>query len=550
VSTLTGTGSLVKLSLRRDRIMIVIWLYALTAFVAATVYGFKKLYPTSLGIAGFASSASHNPALLSLYGPLFGDSLGTLTAWRDAAVGSTLMAVMSIFIVIRHTRADEESGRLELIGSAPVGRHAALASAVIVAIYANIAIFVLMSVAAIALGLPAAGSIALAGGMAGSGLVFTGVAAVTAQLTESARAARGLAFVVVGVTFLLRAVGDSASATGPRWLSWLSPMGWAELNRAFGVTSHICLVVAPGSCPPNAGPRWWVLALPVLTFVVVAVIAALLADRRDYAAGLLPQRPGPARAGGTLRSPYGLAWRLQRATVLSWAGAGLVYGVVLGSSAKGIGGLLNTPELKKIVARMGGQAGLSNAYLAAILGLCGLLATGFAISSVLRLRAEETDERADSVLATGTGRVSWGSSHVAIALGGTVLIMLMTGLGAGLGYTYRAGGGGAEIGRLVLAGLAQVPAALVLGGLAVALFGLVPKASAAASWSVLGAAVLMALVGATLQLSHWVMDVSPFTHAPKLPGGAVSAAPLLWLSAIAVVLAAVGLIGLRTRDIE
>ncbi len=386
--------------------------------------------------------------------------------------------------------------------------------------------------------------------MAGSGLVFTAVAAVAAQLTESARAARGLAFVVVGVTFLLRAVGDSASATGPRWLTWLSPMGWAELNRAFAVESHMCLVVARGSCPPVVGPRWWVLALPVLTFVVVAVVAALLADRRDYAAGLLPQRPGPARAGGTLRTPLGLAWRLQRATVLSWAGAGLVYGVVLGSSAKGIGGLLNTPELKKIVARMGGQEGLSNAYLAAILGLCGLLAAGFAISSVLRLRAEETDERADSVLATGTGRVSWGSSHVVIALGGTVLIMLMTGLGAGLGYTYRAGGGGAEIGRLVLAGLAQVPVALVLGGLAVALFGLAPRASAATSWSVLGAAVLMALVGATLQLSHWVMDISPFTHAPKLPGGAVSAAPLLWLSAIAVVLAAAGLIGLRARDIE
>jgi ABC-2 type transport system permease protein len=61
--------------------------------------------------------------------------------------------------------------------------------------------------------------------------------------------------------------------------------------------------------------------------------------------------------------------------------------------------------------------------------------------------------------------------------------------------------------------------------------------------------VAIALFGQVLQLSHWVMDISPFTHAPRLPGGTVSAAPLVWLCLAALALAAAGLAGLRRRDV-
>jgi ABC-2 type transport system permease protein len=532
MNTLTGTGALIKLAARRDRAMIVVWLYAITALVAGTVYGFKKAYPTPAIRELFITTAAHNPALLSLYGQLYGNSLGTLTAWRDSSIGAVGAAIMSIFIVVRHTRGDEESGRLELVGSAPVGRHAALASALVLACGANIVLGVLASAAAIALGLPAAGSIALAGGIAGGGLAFTAVAGVTAQLAQTARSARGLAFGVLGAVYLLRAVGDSAGPTGPRWLSWLSPIGWAELNQAFGQTI-----------------RWWVLALPVVSAIVIGIMAALLAAGRDYAAGFLPQRPGPARGSGALGTPVALAWKLQGGTMISWVAGALIYGAVVGSAAKGIGGLLSSSSVRQMMGRLGGHNGLSNAFLAAILSFSGLIAAGFAVSAVLRLRSEETEYRADPVLATSVNRIAWGLSHLIMCLVGTIAILLTVGLGMGLGYTYRAGGGGAEIGRLVAAGLAQAPAALVIGGIAAALFGLAPRASVAGSWSVLGVAVLMLFLGATLQLSHWVLDVSPFSHVPKLPGGTASAAPMLWLCLIALGLGVASLVGLRRRDI-
>jgi ABC-2 type transport system permease protein len=531
MTTLTGTGALTRLALRRDRIMLVIWIYALTAFVAATVYGFAKLYPTAAGRIGFITAAGRNPALLSFYGPLYGTSLGSLTAWRDAAFASLGLGLLSIFLVVRHTRADEESGRLELIGSAVVGRHSALVSSMLTACVANVAVGTLMAVAAIALGLPVAGTLAMVAGTVGCGLVFVGVAAIAAQVGSTGRSARGLAIGVLGAVFLLRAVGDSAGQGGPRWLSWLSPIGWAELIRAFGSV------------------RWWVLMLPLVTAVILATAGALLAARRDYAAGMLPQRPGPPGAARWMSSPLALAWRQHRPTLLAWTLGGLVYGTVVGAAAKGIGGLLSSSSVRNVMARLGGQTAITNAYLAAILSLSGLIAAGYVVSAVLRLRSEEAGGLADPVLATRASRMAWGLSHVLIAALGTILILTVIGFGAGLGYGYRSGGGGAEIARLVGAALAQAPAALVLGGLAVALFGLAPRVSTGVSWSALGVAVLMLFLGAILRLSHWLLDISPFQHSPKLPGGTVTAAPLAWLCGIALALACAGLIGLRQRDI-
>ncbi len=531
LTTLAGTSALTKLALRRDRIMLVIWIYAFAALAGASAYGFKKLYPTAAGREQFVATSNHSAALLSIYGPFYGSSLGSFTAWRDTVLCGLFAGIMSTFLVVRHSRADEESGRLELVGSAAVGRHAALVASMLVAGLANLVVLVVLAAVPIALGLPAVGSIAFGAGVACCGLVFTGVAAVTAQVGQTARSARGLAIGVVLAAFLLRAVGDSVGAGGPRWLHWLSPIGWAQLIRAFGMI------------------RWWVLALPLAAAVLAGFAAALLAVRRDYDSGLLATRAGRPAARASLRSPLALAWRLQRATVLAWVLGALVYGVGVGSAAKGINGLLGSAQVRKVVARMGGQAGLTNAYLAALISLTGLAVAGFAIASVLRLRTEETEQRADPVLTTRASRVSWALSHLLIAAAGAVVILAVAGIGIGLGHGATAGSLGAEVGRMAGAAVAQAPAVLAVAAVAAALFGLAPRVSVAASWSALGVTVLILFLGETLQLSHWVLDISPFTHSPKLPGGVVSAAPLTWLCGIALALGAAGLIGLRQRDI-
>ena len=232
-SALAGTGALARLAFRRDRIMLPAWVYVITAAIASNSYSLNKLYPTAAARADLAASGGRNPALVFLYGRLWGDSLGAVSAWRYGVWAAIFAALMSIFLVVRHTRADEEAGRLELVGSAAVGRLAALTAALLVALTANAVLAVLLAVVLVVLGLPVAGSVAFALAITTCGLAFAAIAALAAQLAASARAARGIALGMLGAAYLLRAVGDASGAGGISWLTWLSPLGWTEFVRRF-----------------------------------------------------------------------------------------------------------------------------------------------------------------------------------------------------------------------------------------------------------------------------------------------------------------------------
>jgi len=530
---LANTGALARLAFRRDRIMLPAWVYVITAAIASNSYSLNKLYPTAADRAQLAASGGRNPALVFLYGRLWGDSLGAVSAWRYGVWAAIFAALMSVFLVIRHTRADEEAGRLELVGSAAVGRLAALTAGLLVALAANVVLAVLLGVVLVVLGLPVAGSVAFALAITTCGLAFAAIAALAAQLAAGARAARGIAIGVLGAAYLLRAVGDASGAGGVSWLTWLSPLGWTEMLR------------------PYTEDRWWVLALPLALTAAATAGAYVLVVLRDHGAGLLPDRPGSATASVWLRSSFGLAWRLQRGTLYGWAAGFAFTFAASGAAAKGIGSLLGgSSQLRNAFTRLGGQAGITDAYLAAIMSLAGLAAAAYATSAVLRLRAEETGGQAEPLLATAIGRTRWGLSHIAVAVVGTAVLLAVAGVAAGLGYGLRTGSAGPEVARLLGAGMAQLPASLAVAGVAVVLFGLLPRASVAGAWTVVGVLVLIALFGQVLQLSQPILDVSPFTHVPKLPGAAVTAGPLLWLSLAVLALVATGLAALRRRDIS
>ncbi|HUA28395.1 MAG TPA: ABC transporter permease [Streptosporangiaceae bacterium] len=532
MTSLAGSQALIKLAARRDRVMLVAWIYLLTILVVSTGYSFKGLYKTAASREALFSSITHNAATLALAGPLYNDSLGALAAYKVGSATALAAGLMSIFIVIRHTRADEEAGRLELVGSTAVGRQAALAVGVLLAAAANVVVALLIFAGMAFVGLSSGGSAALGLAIGTCGIFFAAVAAVTAQLAGSARGARGIAIGVLAVSYLIMSAGAAAGHGGLRWLLWLSPLGWASQVRAY------------------AGDSWPVLALPAAAAVVVAGAAGVVAARRDLGAGLMPPRPGPPRAARSLRSPLALAWRLQRVGLVGWAGAALAYGAALGSIARHIGSMLGSGAgVSHAITRLGGQSGLTDAYLAAMMSIFGLVAAAYAVSVVLRLRSEETAQQAEPVLATSVTRLAWAGSPLIIAVIGSAVVLAAAGLGTGLAFGLSGGDVGTQVPRLLGAAFAQLPAALVVGGVAAALFGLLPRSCVGGGWAALALAAVVVLLGPTLRLAQWFQDISPFTHVPKLPGGTGSTEPLAWLALIAVALAAAGLAGLRRRDI-
>ncbi|WP_406814541.1 ABC transporter permease [Mycobacterium sp. M23085] len=526
-SGFSGTISMLRLYLRRDRVSMPLWVLLLSVPLATVYVGsIQKVYPTPSARAGFAASIMASPAQRALYGQVYNDSLGAVGIWK-AGMFHVLIAVAVILTVIRHTRADEENGRTELVDSTAIGRYASLSAALLLASGASIATGAIGTAGLLSTDVPAAGSLAFGTALACSGLVFTAVAAVAAQLSTSARFARGAAFAVLGAAFTLRAVGDAGDGT----LSWLSPLGWSLQVK------------------PYAGDRWWVLALHLVTTAVLIVLAYRLLAGRDVGAGLIAERPGPANAAPALGNAFGLTWRLDRAALLLWTVGLCLYGLLIGSVVRGIGDELgDTGVARDIVARMGGTTALEEAFIAVAFAMMGMVASAFAVSLTLRLHQEEAGQRAETVLAGAVSRTRWLASHLVIALAGSALALLASGLTAGVVYGVAAGDVGGKLPMVVASAAVQLPAVWLLSAVTVCLFGVAPRLTPVA-WGVLTGFVALYLIGSLAGVSQWLLDLEPFAHIPRI-GSDFTVVPLLWLLATDVGLVVLGAMAFRRRDLR
>ena len=527
--TLTGLGLLVRLILRRDRVRLPVWLVALGGTIIGSAASLPPLYPDQDAIDSYARLFGDNPALVAFAGPGHGfadPNIGVILVNETQLWGCIGVALMSIFLVNRHTRQEEDEERTEVVRANPVGRHAPIAAAVVVVGLANLVLAAVCGAAFVALDYPVVGSIALAGSFAACGLAFTAIAAALAQVASGSRSSLGLGAAALGAAFSLRAVGDIADS----WPRWVSPIGWAQGVRAY------------------ADERWWPLAI-ALAFSLAAVAGAFwLSTRRDLGSGILPQRPGPARAPRWVTRPIGLAVRLQRGSLIAWTVGLFAMGALYGSIGQDVEEMLEeNPNFADFLAQLEG-VDITDSFFATANAQLALLAAGFTISSALRIRSEENAGRAESVLATPVSRWRWMASHLLVSGVGTVVVVGAGGLGMGLAFAVVSDDP-SQVLRLTGAALATLPAVLLLGGLAVALFGSSPRV-ALVSWLGLAVAVLVELFGELLQLPAWSRSLSPVHHVPGVPAEDLRLLPLLVLTAAAVGLVVVGLRGFRARDIQ
>jgi ABC-2 type transport system permease protein len=526
--TLAGTGTLFRLALRRDHWLLPGWALGFAAMAGFSASATTDLYPDVPGRVEAANVVNATPALVALYGRVYDPtSLGALALFKMTAFGAAMIGVLMVVVTVRHSRAEEESNRLELLGAGVVGRDAPLAAALMTAFGGSLLLGLLTALALAAGGLPVDGSVAFGLGWAASGLAFSAVAAVTAQLTSSARTATGLGITTIAAAYALRAIGDMTEG-GPSVVSWLSPIGWTQQVRAF------------------AGNRWWVLVLPLALCAVLVATAFALRSRRDLGGGLLADRAGPAV--GSLSGVWDLAVRLQRGVLVAWVVAFLAFGLVLGSVTSSVSGMVSSETMRKIFEALGGEQGLISAFLAAELGIFGTIVAAYGIVAVSHLRSEETSGHTEPLLATTTTRTRWATSHFAVAVGGVVVLLLACGLGIATGYALDIGDLG-RTGQILVAALARVPAAWVMAALVLAVYGWAPRLTGAV-WGVFVAFVAIGEFGTLWHAPQWLMDLSPFVHSPKLPVTSDGVGPLLALTAVAAGLTALGYVGWRRRDLS
>jgi ABC-2 type transport system permease protein len=523
--TTAGTGTLLRFMMRRERLRLPWWLLGVGLLLGFQSTGSQSLYGTPEDLAALRETMGGNVTIVALSGPKeLLETIGGEVVFEIFAYLAIVVALMSMFLVTRHTRSDEETGRAELVRSARVGRHAALAAAVCLAGLANLAVAVVVFALAAGTGLPAGGSVLLGLATAGVGLTFAALTAAAAQVFENARAVYGAVALALGVAYVLRAVGDVGNGA----LSWLSPIGWGQ--RTF----------------PYSDNLWWPLLLPLAATAALGATALALLDRRDFGAGLLSSRPGRATASRALGSPLGLAWRLQRGSFAGWAIGLFLLAASYGSFGNSVEQYVaDNPEIANYLP--GGAQDVVDSYLGLTIMLTALVAAAFGISSALRARGEETSGRAEPVLATATSRWAWLGGNLTVALLGGALVLLAIGFGEGLTYGLSVSDAG-QIPRLMVIALVYLPAVWLVVGVAVLAFGWLPRAASAVAWAVFGYCAVVGLFAESFKLPDWVGRASPFEHTPQAPFESVTAAPLLIIGAIAVVLLAAGFVGFRRRD--
>jgi ABC-2 type transport system permease protein len=554
------TFDLVRFILRRERVMSAIWILSIALFSMGLAAGIASQFDEASRLALVATLS--NPAIVAMMGPVVGaDNFTVGAAFTTTMLLWTALAVvaMNIFLVVRHTRADEERGRLEVVRSLPVGRLSNVHAVMIAAVIINVLLALLTG-----LGLAAAGDESMGlgpsmlyGALLGAcGLSFAAFTALFTQLSAHSRGALGLSFLAMGVFYMLRAAGD----TGEEALSLISPLGLILRAEAY------------------AANRWWPVWALLAVTAVFAAAAYKLNSIRDIDRGFIAEKPGRRDAKKMLGSSFGLTWRLLKNPVIIWLIIVFSIGASYGTVLEDIDGFIEqTPFYAQLMygpfidpssllaLEMGSEAyemeldrliklGMQERppammFATMVNAIMALICLVPLLMFTLKLRGEEKDGRAEHILSRSVSRTKHLAGFTIIAFGSSVLLQLATPLGMyPVTVSVLADPGDIQLGTLLAANLVYLPALWVMIGAAVLLTGLLPKLTGLL-WGFYGALFLITIMGRIPNvLPEWFAKMSPVSYIPQLPVEDVSILPLAVLTIIAAALTAAGFVFYRKRD--
>lgn len=535
----TGTFKLLRLYARCDRIKLAIWIFGVAATIFASVWSVSELYKTQEAVNGYVSVAISNAAARAFNGPIMGASQASVILTETFSFSTLIVAFASTLLIIRHTRRAEESGRAELIAAEAVGVFASISAAMLLAIGFNIALGASFTFSYAFCGMDWGGSILAGVSLGLMGMVFAAIAAIAAQITQTSRAANGIAGGAIGLFFLVRAVGDILGKVEPSgteikssWISLLSPMG---LARDVQPLVH-----------NNIWPIYVLLALAV----VLTIVAFVILKYRDLGSGIIPVRRGPPEASRWLSTVLGLAWRQQRGLIIGWSVSMILMSAIVGSMANEAGKFTSASQtMTEWITVLGGSENIVKAYLAFCMLLIGVMVTAYVIQAMQKVVTEESDGRLELILACRVHRAAWLLSHVGLVAMGGLILLALNGLGVGITYGIIINDTWNQTCSLLAAGLVQLPAALIFLSLAALSFAVLPKLAIAINWLCFTLCYVIIQFGEVFKLNQWVLDLSPFTHIPAMPSQDITWTPIFNMTAIAVVGVLAALLLFRRRNL-
>ncbi|GAA3723565.1 ABC transporter permease [Gordonia hankookensis] len=525
---LAKSGRLIRLMSRRERWIIVITLVVFLLINLSTAATIAGSYPTPDKRAALQVGAGSNSAFRFLLGPLDHiDSAAAVTVWRAGLFMIAALAVCAVMMVVRQTRKEEELGRAELLRAGATGPLASVWAATVVATVFCVVVALGMSIMLFPLGASVGDVIAVFGQYATTAMAAVGVALVSAQIAKTSHIANLTASSIVLAGYVLRGVADVDHTWS--WLRWITPVGWAELIDPFG-----------------ANNPW-----PAVASLAVAALGVGLAARfalgRDMDAGVIQPRPGPA-SSARLSSVGAVAMRLSGSLLVSWISAITLYALVIGFLQPSVDELAGDNEqMRRVLEQSGLQGSLSTLFGSTMMTFLAVAASAWSVNLVTRMRSEEVSSRTEVLLVTPTARSRYLAVYAATAAVGVVVILIAAALGMTVGDGV-AGGGWSAVGDNLAAAGVQIPAALLVTGVAVALYAIRPML-VPIGWLVVIAALFLGPLSGMFSLPQWARDLSPFSHAPAVPLEPMHWLPIVVLLVIAALFAVAAQLAFHRRDI-
>ncbi len=529
LSAFTGTRALFKLFLRRDRFWLPLWIVLpaiLGLFVAAT---FSAM--ADQGMYSVLNEFDKDPLVSAILGPVMSFDLAGAMVWRGASQMALVLAIGSLLTVIRHTRTDEETGRSELIRAYEVGPYASMTAALSLTIAGNLVSGVLIALSVIALGGEVAGSFVFGATMSASGCFFAGIGSLGVQLRENSGSAKGIGLAVAGLGIIMMILNNAGG--GDTVLKWISPMAWQRVTRPF------------------AGNYGWSLMYFTAMAAVPIVISYVLSTRRDLGAGVLPSRPGPSEADPHFSSTFALAWKLHKKGFFGWMICILLYIIVFSAFSPG---LAQSGGISGWLSSLGGtdwteQAGLGYVFISITIYLASLAVAVYAMSSVLLIKSEENEGRAELLVDKQISRTGWMCSHLIVTALCSAGLLLAMGIAGGLTYGLVSSDLSNGFWNIFLMNVSKIPPVWILLGVTALLYGLWPRVTSL-SWVAWLAFILLEL-GWEAQIVDWsLLQISPFSYVHyTIDIAHLPLFPLVCLVCISVLLTGIGLLGFRNRDI-
>ena len=529
-----NTSTLVKFTLRRERLNLFIWIICIALLSVAVAAAFPNLFSSEYERQHMAEMMQ-SPAMVAMLGPAYGAD-----NYTSGAMMSNMMllftvigvAIMNIFLVVKHTRRDEEEGRVEVVRSLPVGRISNLASTIIVSVIANWLITLVVGFGLASLRIESMdlhGSLLYGAVLGVSGMFFASITAIFAQLTSTSRGALGYSFTFLGLSYLIQAGGASQEI-----LTYISPLGFVLKTQAY-VSNY-----------------WWPLLVLKLVIFVILIIAFILNEVRDLGEGMIHAKPGRKNASIFLKGTFGLSVRLVRNIFIGWIIGLMLLGMSYGSVMGDLESFMSTNDFfqQMLDATQGPE--LVEQFVTMIISIMAIVATVPVLIVLLKVRSEEKKGRNEIVLSKKVSKTKLLGGYFALSIIGSVVMLFSVVFGLWVAsYAAMQNADPITFIQIIKSGAVYLPAMWVMIGIAMMLIAYFPRRTSVI-WGYLGLSFfltyLLRIMAAYLNLPEWLPRITPFGNVPQIPTQEMNWTNIVVLTCIAAVTICVGFIQYKKRD--